>query len=345
MIRFRESFETQDQTRWGASGTAQYGSGGRGTGHLGSLSYSGSFTNHCTADVPAASTYGACIAAQTPASPTGTFLVLMRFKEQAGTNHITIMFNASGYVEVRKGIYNGTLLATSTSVIRSNGNYQHAEGKVKVHSTLGSVEVRIDQIPVVFDNPLTNINTNNGGAGQIDRVLGGDPDGGVRSGVNFDDFVVWDTTGTDNNDFLGDVRVGYSAANASGTHSDGTASNASTLLSCVQDVPSNGDSNYVILDGTTLPQNVSMNVENAPSNILSILEVAPIAIVRKDDAGADTGRLVLVSGGTDYDGGVDVAVPSSYTAVQRGYERNPATGNKWTSSEFNSHEVGFRRTA
>ncbi len=344
MIRFRESFETQDQTRWGASGTAQYGNDGRGSGHLGSLSYSGSFTNYCTADVPAATTYGAAIAIRTPSSPTGVVLSLLRFKEQAGTNHISVQFNTAGYVEVRKGIYNGTLLATSTTVIRSNGNYQHAEGKVTVHSTLGSVEVRVDEIAVTFDSSLTNINTNNGGAGTIDRVLGGDSDGGWRSGCNADDFVVWDTTGTYNNDFLGDVRVGYSAANASGTYTDGTASSG-TLLSCVDEAPKNNDTDYVILDGTSLPQNVSMNVENGPSNVLAILEVAPIAIVRKDDAGADTGRLVLISGATEDDGGVDVAVLSSYKAFQRGYETNPDTGNPWAPSEYNAHEVSWRRTA
>jgi hypothetical protein len=116
-------------------------------------------------------------------------------------------------------------------------------------------------------------------------------------------------------------------------------------VSCVDDAPSDGDSTYITQDSTGLPKAVSFDLANAPGNTAAILAVAPIAIVRKDDAGTNTGRLLLISGATENDGGADLGVNSSFGAKYRIHETDPNTAAAWSLSGFNAIEVGWRRTA
>ena len=343
-IEYMDSFETQNASRYASGSTLTWGGGGRGSGHVGALSYTGSFIIVAKRNVTSRTTYGQAIAVQTPASPTGSQLGFMSFAEQAGTRHITIMYNAAGKIEVRKGSQSGTLLATSSSVVRVDGAYVHLEAKVTVNSSTGSVDVRANGVAITFDNSLSGINTNNGGAGAIDQLWVGEDVGFARSGCAWDDWIIWNTLGSANNNFLGDLRVGYSAANASGTHSDGTASSG-TLLSCVDEVPSNGDTDYIAMDNTSLPKAASFNMENAPANAISINAVQPLGVVRKDDAGTNTGRLLLLSGATEDDGGADLGPVSSYAEFLRIHETDPDTAAAWTVTGFNAIEVGWRRTA
>lgn len=332
-IVWLDSFENQDSTRYTIA-SASYRSGGRGTGHVGCASYNSG--GYFGVGVSAAATYGQAVAIRLNVlSATGVF----QFRE-GSTDHVFIGFDASGHIEARRGDNSGTVLGTSASVVGVAGSYVHIEAKVTVNDSTGAVEVRANEIAVLT---LSGIDTRNGGTvGTVDECRIGTATG--NNDTFLDDWIVWNTSGSVNNDFIGDKRVGFSAPDGAGTYTAGTASSG-TLLSCVDESVMNSDTDYITFDNTSLPKAATFTVENLPANAVSVLAVKPFAVARKDDAGTNTGRVLMISGATESDGGADSAPLSSYHDFSRIHETDPNTSAAWTLSAVNALEVGWRRTA
>ena len=137
-----------------------------------------------------------------------------------GAYHIYLNFNAANKIDVTR---NSTLLATGSAVL-SIGAFYYIEVKATIHDTTGAVTVRVNGLN---DIVLTNVDTRNAGAGVINQVGIGDPGTfGPTGGAMWDDFYLCDTSGTTNNDFLGDTRVDTLYPNADGAFSAWTPSAA-----------------------------------------------------------------------------------------------------------------------
>lgn len=340
-IELMDSFEQQIRSKYIAGSMTFSAGSGRGSTHRGAVFVDVNPVNHLTASVSASATKGQAVAVNV--NNATSLCAVYSFEEASGAIvHVTIGFDASGHIAAWRGTTSGTLLGTSSAVVATPGSFVHIESKVLIDGTVGTVEVRANEVAVLT---LTGQNTKNGGTGTCDQcTLGATV--GYQLFTFFDDYIIWNTSGTLNNTFLGDVRVGYSAANVAGTYTDGTAVGDATLLACVDDIAFDGDTTYINFDDTALPKAASFAVEDAPTNATQILAVAPLAIVRKDDAGTDNGRVLLISGATENDGGgVDVPATSSYTLVTRIHETDPNTSVAWTVSNFNAIQVGWRRTA
>jgi len=83
------------------------------------------------------------------------------------------------------------------------GSWQHVAIKVVKSATVGSVEVRVDNITVLT---LTNVNTGATAIAQLKHWIT-NADGGSSVGFYIDDLHVNDANGSSNNDFPGTVRV------------------------------------------------------------------------------------------------------------------------------------------
>lgn len=117
------------------------------------------------------------------------------------TAHIDFRLNATGRIIITR---NGTTLATGTTIMPLD-SWVYIEIKVKIHDTAGTIDVHLNGAPEIT---ATGLDTRNGGtSGVINWVMWqlAWADGG--SWVFFDDIYILDTTGTVNNDFLGDVKV------------------------------------------------------------------------------------------------------------------------------------------
>jgi len=93
----------------------------------------------------------------------------------------------------------------------------YLEIKVKVHSTLGTVEVRMDGVTMLN---LTNQNTRNGGTGIINSIYqsaaGGNPS--LNYTITIDDYYLLNSAGSAPfNDFLGDVTIDHTQPSSNDT--------------------------------------------------------------------------------------------------------------------------------
>lgn len=258
----------------------------------------------------------------------GYGLTLCELREGT-TVHIGIYTNSAGKIEAWRGGA-GTPLQTSTPTFVGSG-FGHVEVCGTVHDSTGAIEVRVDGIPWIT---LSGADTRNGGTGVIDNV-----NIAVNAGRVLCDWIIHDGTG-----FLGDKIVDYFEANVAGTYTAATASSG-TLLSCIDEVALDY-ADYIIQTNAALPKKVSFGVRNAPGNATRILNVMPMVIGAKTDAGPNIGRLLLISGATESDGGVDIApTTSGYPIAPRMHAVDPNTGVEMTPANFNNIEVGWLRSA
>jgi hypothetical protein len=340
-LEYVDSFETQSPggRYCGTSGGVGFRSRGRGSGHVGSLSINSS--GRLGRTVAAAATKIQSIAFHPfSLAKTGIFYFV---ETGFATQHVYIGMTSTGKIEVRRGSNTGTVLATSLAVWMTTASYRWISAKVTISDTVGAFVVKIDGTTVTWDSANTNVDTKNAGSsGLIEECWVGSDD--ANNDSDYDDWHINNTSGSVNNDLLDDRRVGYSAANAAGTYSSATASSG-TLVSCVDESANNGDTDYVLQDATGLPKKVSFNVENAPSNTLAIFGVQPVIDYRKDDAGVDTLRQIVISGAAEIDNGADVNALSTYQELLQMLENDPNTTAAWTISGFNAIEVGTKRVA
>jgi hypothetical protein len=258
--------------------------------------------------------------------------ILGFFESNGGNLHVQLLVNSAGFLQIKNG--SGAVLFTdTTSVVPPSSAYIHIEMTVTVHSSAGTVQLRRNETEILCS--LTGVNTRNGGTGVI---------GHIQVDAAFGAFHT-DTIFTAGDGFVGDARVIYSPSDAVGTYTAGVASSG-TALSCVDDPPGTNaaDSDYITFDDTSLPKASSFNSLNLPASAKTVLAVVPVAVVRKDDAGANAGRLLLISGATEADGGADLAVPSAYQNFRRMHTVDPNTSAAWTIANTNAVQPGWRRT-
>lgn len=120
---------------------------------------------------------------------------------------LSYSFDTTGRIVIRRGGLSGTEIGRSVSPVILANTWHHIEGKFVIDGATGSVEIYIDDSDIPAIN-LTNVNTSGTGL-PVAQVRYGNQGGFSSAGLTtyWTDVHVWDTTGTRNTDFLGDVAV------------------------------------------------------------------------------------------------------------------------------------------
>lgn len=254
-----------------------------------------------------------------------------RFYEGA-TAHITL-FVASGAIAVYRGNFT-TLLGTSAAFF-TLGSWTWLQVKVVIHDTTGSVEIRDSSGAVVLS--LTGIDTRNGGSGYVDTV-GLNSSITSNSDVTFDDWHVWDETGSICNTWTNDTRIDHLRPAGAGNSASFTPS-AGSNFQCVDDTTYNA-TDYV--ESSTAGHKDSYAFSDLPHSPPSIFGVVATVVAQKDDAGARSLKPMVRSGGVDYSAASGTTLnQGSYSRVADVREVDPATSAGWTIAGVNAAEFGF----
>ena len=251
--------------------------------------------------------------------------------EDDATHQVGLAFTTSNRLCVVRGGRTGTVLGTSTKTF-SIGVWYYIEAKIKVHSSTGTVEVRVNGETWLS---LTGKNTQATANAQVTKLMVGYNDASNHT-CNVDDFYFCDTSGSVNNDFLGDIRVQSIFPTGAGTTTQMTPS-AGSNYTCVDEAAPNGDTDYV--SETTAGEKDTYAFGNLTPTSGTIKGVQVLINARKDDAGFRTIAPVYRPVSTDYDGTAQ-AVSDSYSYLREITEVSPATSAAWTIAEINGAEFG-----
>lgn len=257
---------------------------------------------------------------------------------EGGTTHFWLWTN-NGKVIAMNGARSVTY-ATSDYTLPLNG-WVFLEVRVKVHDTLGEVEVRADGAVILS---ITGIDTRNGGTGVVNRAyFGVGPNGANNSGVAYayDDTYAVIVDGVEPQDFLGDVRVDTLMPNGAGSQTDFTPL-AGANYQNVDEATADDDTTYN--SGDTAGQRDLFALDDHPVSAGSVYGLQVTGTLRKDDAGTRTAHLLVKSGATVAASG-DIAVGTTYAMPRQIHQQNPDTTADWTLAEVNALEAGYEVVA
>lgn len=261
---------------------------------------------------------------------------ILQLLDSAAVVHLTLTWSSlDQLLRIYRGTQTGTLLATSGQALPIQV-WAHLELKATIADSGGQVEVRLDGAQVLSFSG----DTRNAGTAEIATVRFSTHlvSTGNRHLLRLDDVYLCDTSGSRNNDFLGDVKVVTLRPNADTAQADFTPSTGSVHYSLVAEAPDDdGDASYV--ESGTVGHKDLYGYQDLTGTPAAILALQLATVARKDDAGSRSLRAVLKSGATTANGATRV-LGTSYTLYDDRFEADPATGAAWSKAGVDALQAG-----
>lgn len=260
----------------------------------------------------------------------------LEIRNGSNVNILRVSVDSDGSIGLYKGSGH-TSIGNSDPCIGAS-SWNHIETKVIVDNVVGEVEVRVNGLPVIH---LTNLDLGVSGASQF---VWGNPDGDVAVSDQtwyIDDIVVWDDTGTYNNDFMGGQRVVLIFPNADTAQDDWVPVGDSDAFDCVDNVPPDGDSTYISSDNTG--DVTEMELAGLPPETQNIAGVYIPFMGKLEDAGVGNVQISLVSGG-EVSLGPDTVLTTAYTYWGGIHETDPDTDAPWTKTALEAALLRIEKT-
>lgn len=270
--------------------------------------------------------------------PNGGYNCFMFVADNKDNFQCSLRPNADGSLSAISGKDGAEYGRTSAGLIVA-GAYPYIEMKVHSHATAGTIEVHINNIPRLI---LTGLNTAPAGNTHLDGIMCGRNGGGANGTYcqAIADFVIWDTTGTLNNDFLGDRRCYTFFGTADGPTQDWTPTGGGSAFSQIDNVPYDAAQN---ISATTIGDVSNFDHAAMATNVSQVAGLNIFVTGNKTDAGTCEITPQVVSSG-DVGSGTPI-VPGTGLAVYNSIiEADPHTGTYFTKATFDPALLQIERT-
>ncbi len=256
----------------------------------------------------------------------------------SSTTRVRVSPNNDGTLSVYNAA--GTVVGTTARALHHGITY-YLEFKFVLHGSTGTADVRVDGVNVLS---LTGLNL--GGTTWSTLKLGPTATP-ILPGSNavtwyVDDLYICDGSGTDSNDFLGDVRIDCLRPTADGFWQDFSQSSGTDNFAMVDETLANSDTDYNY--SGTVGAIDTFITDDLPISGALVKGVQLVSQARKEDAGTALHKGVVRISSTDYVGATR-GVPSSYEFLRNIFTLSPATGVAWTDTEINATEFGYKKHA
>ncbi len=261
-------------------------------------------------------------------------IVSLREDDDA-TQGLNLFLNNTGTVSVR---LNTTVLATTGAAVIAADVWHYIEFKVTVHNSTGSYDFKINGVSQLSASGIdTRAGTTNDYCNRV-RLVGDDTESAGQGHV-FDDWYICDTTGSVNNDFLGDRRVQTIFPSANGDSGNfATSDGGGSGYALVDDNPIDDDSTYV--ESSTSGHRDLYQFGNIVSAD-AINGIMQFVTARKTDVTNFNIELIVKSDSTISEGSAQSVGSTSYASFQRLLEQNPSISGAWTLTAINAAQFGY----
>lgn len=253
---------------------------------------------------------------------------------------VTFGLYYSGTWQLKRGTISGTVVASGFSTIISETWYYY-EFKVKIDDSTGYVIVKRDNLEIANETGLDTCYQNGSGNISSIKILQVAGSGHI---FHLDDFYVCDTTGSQNNDFLGPVGVYTLRPNGNGYNSDFTGSDADSTDNYLHVDEATVDDDTSYIESSTLNAIDSFTYEDMPASPTSIHGVILQTVAKKDQTENRQYTPFVRLSSTNYDGTEKTLDNGTYISKFDLWEQNPNTATAWDETGVNAIEAGIEIT-
>lgn len=257
---------------------------------------------------------------------------VIRLRNGAGADIFTVSVRGStvqGQLTCREGGTTGTVRGTATTLL-GTGAWVHLALKVVIHASAGSVDLKVNGVSEVS---VSGVDTEGATGGCESVVFYGDGSGSSFFGY-VDDVVIYDASGSFNNDWLGDAFVQPFMPDADTADADFIPSSGSNLYPMIDEAQADGDTTYI--EGTT-PGERSLFAFSPSVPAGSV--VIGLNVFTQDKGGGD--MQIRCRSGSDEDTSATITTDAAtYKSHSQIFESDPATGDLWDESTLLSAEFG-----
>ena len=254
-----------------------------------------------------------------------------------GTMQCALWVDSTGALQFFEGSGTGTPIGTITAgnVLTPNVWYGLSITSTFSTASVGALAVYINgsATPIISLTGITNAASGNSYANQV--AIGSSQNTPVAT--EYDDFYVWDTTGTTQNTRpSGEVRILTKMATAPGTYTNWTHNGLTTNWGNVAvQPPSTSDYN----SNNTATTKDSYTVASAGLTTSPYFVVVR-ASLEKDDGASHTPSLFIRSGSVDSTGVATSALTSGYLFYDYVPTVDPSTNSFWTGTGADAAQPG-----
>lgn len=183
-----------------------------------------------------------------------------------------------------------------------------------------------------------NVNMAGAAATGVDWVFGFGYGYGYQGDNNgyFDDFVICDGGGTDNNTLMGDCRI-ITRLPTSLDSAGNFLPNTGTFVEAIDDPADDDDTTYI--SSSTTEDEFYVGFDNLPVTPSAIMGVKAHLVAKKTGAEL-TWLTARLKSGTAIAEGTGVGLSSGYGEVSSIFTKDPATDAQWTLSAVNAVKLG-----
>jgi hypothetical protein len=249
----------------------------------------------------------------------------------AGTDQLRFLISASGFLEVRRG--DGTVLGTG-AILFPDLTWVFLELHFTISDTIGVIDSKINGVTDLALSGKDTKNTANAFVNQITLNTGG------GAAMRLDDIVVSDTTTAQNNTWPTDTKLTGLIPNAVGdiTQLARFGADSGTNWGQVDDRPPNDATDGV--QSSTLNQYDLYNIPDLTG--YGSVQAATLWLrAQKDDAGSALIAPMIKSGAVENQA-ADIALPTSWSYLQKVYNLDPTDSAAWTVAKINALQIGAK---
>jgi hypothetical protein len=208
---------------------------------------------------------------------------------------VAIVIDTTGVLSVWRAdgadVFHTQIGVTTTAVVASA--WQHVE--VKADFPGNSLEIRLNSVTILNITGTSLVNTDPFSGGPTGELgcsqlvfRNATSNNGERA---IDDLVVWDDTGTYNNDFIGDVKVFTDVPDADTADVAWTPLSGAFRYAMIDEIPADGDTSYD--EATAAAQKMGVTFPAQDPDITQVLETDPATSAPWDPAAAGNAAMVL----------------------------------------------------
>lgn len=270
-----------------------------------------------------------------PELPDGNSNAIFQWRDNANAVQCTLSIMSTGGLQFWRGDFT-TLLGTSATPVVTAGAWHHIEVKALIDDTAGTLEVRVNGRVIIDLDTIDTKATSIAGCAQV--VWGDNSISSERFYMK--DVIVWDSLGSSNNDFIGDVQI-VSLIPTGDTALNWTPSTGTDGYALIDESVPN-DTDYISADDT-LPDASVFTLSDLDADVVSVKGLMSFVRMFKTDGGTAQVQVGLVSG-TNTDNGEDRPITVAETTWMDLSELDPDTAAAWTPIAVNAVKLRIDRT-